>query len=257
MVSLKEVFRTELREYRAFRSLSLLVKAGKIQEKDKTKAIELYERVIEMGERVADAQLSLAYLIEKDDPERADALYRAAVDSGEEDAPLLYGLFLADSGHLERAKEMFELSVSRGDAEDAAACLGAALMGEGGDRGRARELLQSAREHHSVFAPLLLAQLAAEDGDRDAAVDYCEEAIKAGDPKAKAVLGLLVADEGDLERAKALLEEAIKDGDLERAPVFLADLLREEDAARAIELYKVAIANGGERLAASRLASMF
>lgn len=81
MAGLKEVFRTQLWEHREPRFLRLLIKAGKIQEKDKAKTIELYERVIEMGERVADAQLLLAYLIEKDDPGRADELYRTAAFS--------------------------------------------------------------------------------------------------------------------------------------------------------------------------------
>ncbi len=72
MAGLKQVFRTQLWEHREPRFLRLLVKAGKIQEKDEANSIELYERVIEMGERVADAQLSLAYLIEKDYSEHAD-----------------------------------------------------------------------------------------------------------------------------------------------------------------------------------------
>ena len=50
-----ENFRTQLWEHREPRFLRLLVKAGKIQEKDEANSIELYERVIEMGERVADA----------------------------------------------------------------------------------------------------------------------------------------------------------------------------------------------------------
>ncbi len=62
--------------------------------------------------------------------------------------------------------------------------------------------------------------------------------------------------ETDRKKSVRLLEKAIKDGDLEHTPVFLADLLREEDERRAIELHKVTIANGGERLAAGRLASM-
>lgn len=55
MAGLKQVFRTQLWEHREPRFLRLLVKAGTIQEKDEANSIELYERVIEMEERVADA----------------------------------------------------------------------------------------------------------------------------------------------------------------------------------------------------------
>lgn len=254
MASLNDIFQTRLREHRSSRAFSLAAKADKFREKDKAKAVRLYERAIETGDRV-DAPLMIADLVSEDDPERADELYRMAVDSGDAEAPMLYGAFLESRGDLDRAREMYELGVSRGDAEGAGTCLGSMLVGE--DNVRACELLQRAREAHATYAPRQLARIAEMDGDYDSAISYCEEAIAAGDEKGKSALGLMVAKGGDVDRAKTLLEEAISDGELEYAPAYLADLLREGEPARAIELYKVSIMNGGERFAAARLASMF
>lgn len=254
MAGLNDIFQARLREHRSSRALSLAVKADKLREKDKAKAVRLYERAIEMGDRV-DAPLLLADLVSEDDPDRADALYRMAVDAGDAGAPMLYGVFLESRGDLARAKDMFEFGISRGDIEGAGTCLGSILVGE--DPVRARELLNRAREAHATYAPRQLARIAEMEGDYDSAVSYCEEAIAAGDEKGKSALGLMAAKGGDVDRAKTLLEEAISDGELEYAPTYLAELLREEEPALAVELYKVSIMNGGERFAAARLASMF
>ncbi|MFC8247885.1 tetratricopeptide repeat protein [Streptomyces chartreusis] len=194
-------------------------------------AKRLYREAADYGH--SQALLKLASILEAEDREAAEAVYREAA---ERSVLALHGLarLREEAGDLDAAEAHLQKAADQGDAEALFSLV--KMRDEGGDPEAAETLaLKAARQGHNMASDHLI-KAREQAGDRDGAEDLARRANDHGNPRAIVRLARMREDAGD-PSADALLQHAADQGNTDA----LCELALKRDAA-------------GDQQAAERLA---
>jgi len=189
------------------------------------------------------------------DRDRAEELYRLALDAGMADAASDLGLLNQQRGDLQMAEKFYEDARRNGSAEGAHRL--AKLHHRRGDLVKARDLYEEARRGGSAEAACELGMLADELGDISRAEELFWEARRGGDKDAAYLLGALnmcraVPDFTGL----TLMEEARRNGSSQAAYFLAVFYEKGGDLQMAKELYDEA-RRGGKLTAANDMGIVY
>ena len=214
--------------------------ADLLKDEDRARAADLYQQAIDAGN--VSAYAKLARLVSGDNRSRAIGLCEKAMAEGDvSDAPFFLA-WLLEKEDPERSKDLYQQCVDRGNCYSATNNLGWLIREDDPDRAEALyERAIAAGDEY--YATCNLANLVKSD-DPDRAEALFERAIAAGNVADAAYDLALLLEPNDPERSKSLYERAMASGDERCAPCNLAHILIASDPEGAKSLYEGVLAYG-------------